>query len=183
MKCKQALNSGVIIISFLCSQSGIAYGQHKVPPDSLNSTLLKAANEIIRATQICTLITIDESGAPRARAMDAFLPDEDFIIWFGTNPQSRKVKQILLDSRVVLYYFDKATASYVTLSGNAEIVTGHKELETHWKEPWHEFYPDYPEGYVLIKVIPVWLEVISESRGITGNPSSWQPPKVVFDSK
>ena len=134
MKARKGLRASAIVITILSSLSGSAYGQHKVPTDSLSSTLLNAAREIITATQICTLITVDKSGAPRARAMDAFLPDEDFIIWFGTNSLSRKVKQILLDSRVTLYYFDKATASYVTILGEAEIITTDKEIETHWRK-------------------------------------------------
>jgi len=183
MGAKKAFSIGILIISVLTTIPYTAYGQHEVLADSLNSTLLRAAREIITAAQVCTLITIDESGAPRARAMDAFLPDEDFIIWFGTNPQSRKVKQILLDHRVTLYYFDKLTMSYVTILAKAEIITSSKEIDKYWHESWLKFYPDYPQGYLLVKTTPIWLEVISESRGIIGDPLTWQPPKVLFNNR
>lgn len=157
------------------------FGQHDVLSDSANAKLIKAAREIITATGICTLITLDEDGGARARAMDAFTPDKNFIIWFGTNPNSRKVSQIQNDPKVSLYYFDKATASYVMIFGEAQIIDNAAEKESHWKEAWKTFYPDYPDGYRLIKVTPEWMEVVSESRGITGDPLTWQPPIVLFE--
>jgi general stress protein 26 len=156
------------------------HSQNKVLDDSTNYKIIKAAREIMTAAGICTLITLDEEGVARARAMDAFPADDNFIIWFGTNPKSRKVKQIEHDSRVTLYYFDKPTASYVMIHGNAEIMNSREVKENHWKEAWQNFYPDYPENYLLIKVTPEWLEVISEARGISGDPITWQPTIVRF---
>ena len=159
----------------------LGFSQQDVLADSANTKLTTAAREIITATEICTLITLDEDGNARARAMDAFTPDKNFIIWFGTNPKSRKVSQIQHDPRVTLYYFDKTTASYVMIYGEAQIIEDKAEKESHWKESWQAFYPDYPEGYMLIKVNPKWMEVVSESRGITGDPITWRPPIVVFE--
>ena len=157
------------------------HSQDKVLTDSVNAKLIIGAKEIMAAAGVCTLITLDEEGNARARAMDAFPPDSDFIIWFGTNPKSRKVDQIQHNPSVTLYYFDKSTASYVTIHGEAEIINGQKEKVNHWKEEWQNFYPDYPENYALIKFTPEWMEVISESRGIRGDPLTWQPPVVWFN--
>ena len=156
------------------------HSQDKVLTDSVNAKLIIGAKEIMAAAGVCTLITLDEEGNARARAMDAFPPDNNFIIWFGTNPKSRKVDQILHNPSVTLYYFDKTTASYVTLHGEAEIINSQKEKGNHWKEEWQSFYPDYPKNYALIKVTPEWMEVISEYRGISGDPITWQPPVVWF---
>jgi general stress protein 26 len=156
------------------------YGQHENLPDSSDTKLIVAAKEIIAAAGICTLITLDEDGAASARAMDAFPPDSDFIIWFGTNPKSRKVKQIKDDPRVTLYYFDPTSASYVLIRGKAEIIDNSVEKRIHWKEAWQSFYPDYPENYLLIRVTPDWMEILSESRGITVESLTWQPPIVRF---
>ena len=73
-----------------------------------------------------------------------------------------------------------ATASYVMIHGRAEIINNPDEKENHWKEAWQNFYPDYPENYLLIKVTPNWMEVISDVRGITGDPLTWQAPIVWF---
>ena len=160
----------------------IVNGQHEVLSDSSNTNLIKAAREIIAAAGICTLITLDEDGRPRARAMDPFSPENNFTVWFGTNAKSRKVSQIKNDPRLTLYYFDNTTSSYVMIYGTGQIIDGAGEKERHWKEEWAAFYPDYPEGYLLIKVVPGWMEVISETRGITGDSLTWQPPIVQFNN-
>ena len=170
--------SAILFALYLFPVAG--HSQDKVLTDSVNAKLIIGAKEIMAAAGVCTLITLDEEGNARARAMDGFPPDNNFIIWFGTNPKSRKVFQIQHNSSVTLYYFDKATASYVTIHGSAEIINSQEEKGNHWKEEWHNFYPDYPENYGLIKVTPEWMEVISESRGIIGNPLTWQPPVVRF---
>jgi general stress protein 26 len=157
-----------------------SYGQGKEIGESTDAKLHRAAKEIISASRICTLITLDEEGRARARAMDALSPDENFVIWFGTNPKSRKVKQIEHDPRVTLYYFDKSTASYVMLYGAAQIVDGADDKEKHWKKEWSFFYPNYPKGFMLIKFTPDWMEVVSESRGITGDTITWQPATTKF---
>jgi len=41
--------------------------------------------------------------------------------------------------------------------------------------------PNNKEGYVLIEVSPEWLEILCYSRGIVGDPETWQTPVVVFD--
>ena len=150
--------------------------------DSTPTDLTKVAREIIVDAGNCALITLDENGAPSVRAMDPFLPENDFTIWLGTNSKSRKVDQIKSDPRVTLYYFDVNASAYVTIRGNAEIVNSTKEKKNRWKKAWEAFYPDFPEGFSLIKVSPVWLEVISEKHGVLGDSISWQVPKHLFNS-
>ena len=173
----QKKNSPAYLILLLFLLPGIISCQ----PKQQNSIEL-AAREIIKDAGNCALITIDQDGKPRARTMDPFSPDDDFTVWFGTNIKSRKVKQIRNDPRVSVYYFHKPSASYVTISGTASVIEGAKEKERYWKNEWAAFYPDYPDGYALIKVTPDQIEVISESRGITGDSITWEPPTIRLDS-
>ena len=46
------------------------------------------------SAKTCALITLDSEGRPRVRVMDPFIPENDFTVWFGTNPKTRKVEQI-----------------------------------------------------------------------------------------
>ena len=128
----------------------------------------------------CALITLDESGHPRARTMDPFPPDEDMIVWFGTNINSRKVKHIKNDDRVTLYYFDKEGSSYVVIMGRAELVDDPEVKKVKWKMEWSEFYTDRVKDYLLIKVKPESLEVISAEHNVLGNLQTWQPPVIRF---
>lgn len=145
--------------------------------------LIKVAKEIMTEAATCALITIDKEGRPRVRMMDAFSPESDLTVWFGTNAKSRKTEQIKNDPRVTLYYIDNDDSGYVMIHGTAEIVNSKKEKEKWWKEEWEEFYPNNRENYILIKVVPIWLEVISYSYGILGDTVNWKPPVVLFDKE
>lgn len=161
----------------------IGFGQNTALNDSAQNKVMIAAREIMMSANTCALITIDDKGVPRVRTMDPFLPEEDFTVWFGTNANSRKVNQIKNNPKVTLYYLDNDESGYVTIHGEARIVNDKAEKEIRWKEEWNAFYQDKEEGYLLIKVIPQWMEVVSYSRGIVSTTSTWEPPVVIFDSK
>ena len=147
-----------------------------------NDQLIEAARDIISSTTTCALITMNDS-IPMVRVMDPFPPEGDFTVWLGTNPKSRKVNQIKKNPHVTLYYLEKDASGYVVIHGTAELVNDQEEKEKHWKEEWKAFYPDKNESYLLIKVSPDWMEVISYKHGIMGDTSTWTPPSVIFDSK
>ena len=147
------------------------------PPTQTRADVLKIARAIIEAVRYCAVITVDGSGRPQARELDAFRPDERMVIWFATNPKSRKVAEIRKDPRVTLYYADvKAPGQgYVTVLGHARIVTDPAEKKTHWKKGFEVFWPDRSEGYLLVEVTPDRIEVMSPEHGINGDPVTWTP--------
>jgi len=170
----------IFFISLLNAISYNSMGQTVAVQDSARERLISVSKEIMLLAGNCALITLDETGQPRARTMDPFLPDENMEVWFGTNSNSRKVEQIRKDPRVTLYYFDKEGSSYVIIYGNAKLVDDPKLKETKWKEEWKDFYPDRLNGYLLIQVIPETLEVLSTRHNVFGDPMTWQPPIVKF---
>jgi general stress protein 26 len=142
--------------------------------------LIGAARQIMTAARYCAVITVDEAGRPQARTIDAFEPDMAMVVWFATNPKSRKVAQIRRDPRVTLYYFDPGSQGYVTLFGRARLVDDPAEKRARWKPGWEAFYPDRQASYLLVAVTPERLEVMSPKLGIGGDPTTWTPPFVVF---
>lgn len=138
----------------------------------------EAALEIIKSVKYCVLITVGESGHPQARTMEVLPPEEDFTLWFGTNKNSRKVKEIRNNSRVTVHYGDANGNGYVVITGIAELVDDDIEKEKHWMDHWDQFYPDREATYILIKVISHKLEVVSYSHGLTGDPVTWRAPNV-----
>lgn len=151
--------------------------QREVP----DSKLINAAREIMIAAGTCALITLDENNRTTVRTMDPFPPEAGLTVWFGTNPKSRKVGQIKKNPNVTLYYSDSDATGYVVLHGTAQLVNDEEEKRKRWKAEWEAFYSNRAEEYLLIKVIPVRMEIVSESRGILGDPATWKPPVVVFD--
>lgn len=140
---------------------------------------LEAARDIIETVRYGALATVDADGQPRLRTVDPFPPTDDMTVWIATHPATRKLEQIRANPRVTLYYTDPERAAYVTLMGRARI---HEDdaSKAKWKHPDVErFYPDYPEDYALIEVVPERLEVLG--RGIDPDPKSWRPQSVRFE--
>jgi len=155
--------------------------QNKKTTESTALSLKDVAREIMVNANTCALITIDSLNRPRVRMMGTLKPDDDFIVWFGTNPKSRKVAQIQQNPEVTVYYAETGNSGYVMLQGTAQLVNDFKEKETRWKTDWKQFYPNYPDDYLLIKVTPTWLEVVSYKHNIISESDTWEPQKIVFD--
>jgi general stress protein 26 len=168
----------VLVLSVLAlfSDARAQEGEVVVPP---RDTLLAVARDMMEQARICVLITLDESGHPRARAMDPFLPDENWVVWMGTDRVTRKVAEIRNDPRVTLYYSHPQGAGYVSLYGTARLVEDPEAKQRWWKQEWERFYPD-KASYILIAVTPERLEVVDFMRGLMGDPKTWKPASVEF---
>jgi general stress protein 26 len=143
--------------------------------------VLAAAKDIMQEARYCTLITIGADGQPQARIVDPFVPDSNLVIWIATNPLTRKVQEIGHDPRVTLLYFNSATFEYVTVLGTALVDTDSVQKAAHWKAEWAGLYKDRNRGddYLLLRVRPSRLEVVSARRGMRNDPKTWRP--VIID--
>ena len=139
--------------------------------------VIAAAKDVMQTARYATLITIGDNGQPQARIVDPLLPEGDFTVWIGTNPLTRKVAEIRRDPRVTLLYFNAAAGEYVTVLGTATLVTDSAEKARHWKGDWAAYYKDGPrgEGYLLLRVRPNRLEVVSPRHGMVNDPKTWRP--------
>jgi general stress protein 26 len=173
---------GSLIVVLVLAGCGSA--QAPAPPlaPATEERLLEVAREIMLASRFCALVTIPESGHPRARTIDPFPPEEGMTVWIGTNRRTRKVEEIRNDPRVTLYYFDAEALRYVSLMGRARIVDDPAEKERRWKREWEAFYPDRERDYLLIAVTPETIEVVSDADGIVGESETWLPPSVRLDA-
>jgi general stress protein 26 len=140
--------------------------------------IINLSKGIIKETYFATLITVDKNGQPRARVMEPFEPDNNFIIWLATNPKSRKVAQLENNSRATLHYFDKNNLGYVSLMGNAFLVNNEVVKSQKFKDGWDKFYKNQKEDYLLIKFIPKTLELISVTNQYNGDSLTWKPHQV-----
>lgn len=139
--------------------------------------ILAASRTIIANAHYATLVTMAGAGQPDARIVDPFLPEADFTIWVATNAASRKAAQLAQDSRVTLVYFDEAGKGYVTLKGTAALVRDTKEKSAHWKDQWAGMYKNKNMGddYLLVRITPDTLEVVSVALGMVNDPATWRP--------
>ena len=161
----------------------IIFAQDKIGTQFNRDTLITTARIIMEAARYCALITLDTAGHPDVRIMDPFSPDDDMVVWLGTNLNSRKVKQISSDSRVTLYYQAPNEAGYALIKGQADIVDDTLKKQMYWKEEWGIFYSEDKSNYTLIKVIPDKLEIIDYQNGISSDSKTWAVPFVEFKQR
>jgi len=166
-----------LLLAFLMCSVSITNQAQEATSDK--DPIFKTALDLINRVPYCALITLDETGQSQARTMEPFPPDENFIVWFGTNRESRKVKEIEHDPRVAIYYGEGSGNGYVVITGNAFLVDDAKDKENRWKKKWERFYPDRT-NYLLIKVIPKTLEVVSYEHDLTGDTITWRAPNIDF---
>lgn len=176
----------LVIFPLLTAARSVAQQKTSAAPpttaDAQRQQLLTAAREIVQAARYCAVITVDATGRAQARTVDAFPPEEGMVVWFATNPKSRKVAQIKKDPRVTLYYFNSESPGlgYVTLLGRARLVEDKAEKQKRWKAEWGALWPDRDASYLLVEVTPERLEVVSPKHGISGDPVTWTPPAIDF---
>jgi general stress protein 26 len=139
--------------------------------------LAAAARAVMAMDPNPTLVTLDDVGRPRARTVRVSAPDEDFVLWIATKPNTRKVAQLRADDRVTLHYADDDVAVYVSVMGTATL---HHDPATLAAHTFHDdaelaaFWPDYPDDYLLIRVEADWIEVLG--GGALPDPETWRPP-------
>lgn len=169
------------LVAGLCSAVlTFAHADPAMPPD--RTAVIDAATEIMLKARYCSMITLDGDGSPQVREVDPFAPEEGMVVWLGTNPGTRKVAQIKRDPRVALSYLAPDGGGYVTLLGKADLVESVTEKERFWKEEWSAFYKDKNKGsdYLLIRVTPTRLEVVSYAHKILNDPTTWAPASITF---
>lgn len=169
-----------LLIACLLLTAASARAQNAPADSGERARIVAAARAIVGTARYATLTTIGSTGHPQSRVVDPFEPDSSFSIWIGTNRLTRKVSEITADPRVTLLYFAPDAGEYVTVVGSATIVTDSTERVRRWKTEWAAFYEGGPLGeqYLLIRVRPLYLEVVSPERGILNDERTWLPVRI-----
>jgi len=180
-KISGALFFKALFISITLLTAGV-YAQDTNSTSRDRDTLLSVARAYIKTVPYCALITTDSTGSPNVRIMDPFQPDENMVVWLGTNRHSRKVREIRNNPRVTLYYSNNKGAGYVSIIGNAVLVDDPEKKTVLWKDVWNNFYKNKEEQYILIKIVPEKLEIINYKHGFYNDPETWGTPSVEFNN-
>jgi len=172
-----------LLVLLILPYSLITAQDEQFPPqrEISRDSLLIYARIIIDSSDSHVLVTVDEKDNPRARTMSPFTPEENWTIWLGTFPTSRKVKQIKNNPNVIVFYYDSKSYSYVNISGTAKLINDTDLKAKYWKDGWKRFYPDRDKDYILIEVTPERLEVCSFKYHLFWDENGI-PPSVEFDT-
>ena len=170
--------AGVLLVAIAASAAG---NPQDTPKQKLSrDSLMVVARAIIDSADCRAFITVDEHGKPHARAMAVFPLEKNFVVYLGTSPNSRKVKQIRQNPNVIVYFYDTQGMSYVSLIGKARLVDDPEKKAHYWREGWTRWYPDRDKDYILIQVTPERLEMFSFQYQVMGEHPVWTVPSVDF---
>lgn len=174
---KKTIKSALIIsLAILAFNQTVCSGQTAVNRD----TVIVAAKEIITSTSYCALSTIGTDGKPHIRTMNPFPFNNDFVTWFATSRESRKVKELKMHPDVCVYWADHtAPKGYVVISGKAQVIDD-KDLLVKMKRDYWQGIPDWQNKFVLIKIVPVTMEVINYKHSLNNDPVTSGAPSITF---
>ena len=109
----------------------------------------------------CMLTTQMVDGGLRSRPMSNNGEVEfDGDVWFFSGADTRKVEEIEADSSVQISYADTENFVFISMAGEAEIVTDASKKKELWMDELSRWFEDGPESddVVLIKVTPSVVE-------------------------
>jgi general stress protein 26 len=153
-----------------------------------SAVLLDSADALIARDSSVGLVTVDEFNRPRIRTVRAFRPKnptsarERFTVFILTRTSTRKIDQIAKNPLVTLYWDEDNHVTYATIMGRATIHRDPKNPRLQqFLDPATEkfFWPEFPKDFVMLEVVPDWLEFIGP--GLWNDPTTWRPQAVVFE--
>jgi general stress protein 26 len=173
----------VVALALSLCAPAIGFAQDMAPAAPTRAQILDAAMDLMQAARYCTFVTVDEEGQPRARMVDPFPLEQDMTVWMATKAGTRKVAQLRKNPRATLLCFDGTKKGYMTLLGTATVVDDPAEKAKRWKPEWKPFYDDENRrpDYILIRLKPSRLEVLSPAHGLGNDARTWLPPSLELE--
>lgn len=133
--------------------------------------VLAAALRVMRASRFCVLVT-DGADGSSARVVQPFRPGRDLAVHLGTDPGSRKAREIAASGRALLVYERDRDGAGVVARCTAHVLDDPAARRRWFMPAWRAFWPDGPtdRAFTVIRCEPFALEVWDARRGITPPP-------------
>lgn len=166
--------------------AGVPRAELSLARDS--AVLLDSADALIARDSSVGLVTVDESNRPRIRSVRAFRLEnpttarERFTVFILTRQSTRKIDHIAKNPLVTLYFNEDDHVTYATIMGRATV---HRDPNNPRLQSFLDpvtvkfFWPRFPDDFVMIEVVPDWLEFIGP--GLWNDPDNWRPQAVVLE--
>ena len=97
--------------------------------------------DMIKDIHICLMVTQDGTGRMSSRPMGAQEHDANGDLWYFTEKNSPKIKEIEAFSEVLLSYSEPSDNNYVSIQGRAKIVTDKSKIDELWTEAMSTWFP------------------------------------------
>ncbi len=123
----------------------------------ISSEAIEKIKHLAEEADICHFVTALSKIPLSTRPMSTQKVDENGCIWFMSDKNSSKNKEIQTDKHVQLFYSNQSSSEYLSVLGNAEIVFDKKLIDEMWTavaKAWFTEGKDDP-NISLIKVTPL----------------------------
>ena len=111
--------------------------------------------ELIDGIDYALFTTRGVDGTPlHARPMAYRKVENDGDLWFFSKRDSRKVKELTAEPRVLVSFADPKRQHFVSITGRAAVVAERAKVEALWSEIYRAWFPGGPkdDNVVLIRV-------------------------------
>ncbi|TAJ80097.1 MAG: hypothetical protein EPO42_04945 [Gallionellaceae bacterium] len=127
------------------------------------------------------LISHGVDGWCSTRLVQPIVDFDNGVIWIGTNPTLRKVREIRANPKVTLAFDDAKENANLVLYGEARVEADISSRRRYWKEEWRLFFPGGPTGndYVLLRMEPIKIELMNFSRSVVPEPFGLKPAVLI----
>jgi len=107
---------------------------------------VKKVAELIKDIRIAMFVTLDASGRPHSRPMATQHTEFDGTLWFMTSAETAKNAEIEKEPRVNVAYMSTSSESYLSVSGDADIVNDRERIAELWNPIMNAWFegPDDP---------------------------------------
>ena len=102
---------------------------------------IEKALALVGRSEIAMLGTNGDDGYPNIKAMINMEHHGLKEVWFSTNTSSRRVAQLLQDSKACVYYVDFDQWMGLMLVGSVEVLQDMESKERLWREGFEKYYP------------------------------------------
>ena len=102
---------------------------------------IQDALALVNSATIAMLGTNGDDGSPNIKAMIKMENEGLQRIWFSTNTSSRRVAQVLRDSRTCVYFVDFDQWMGLMLVGTVEVLQDAESRQRLWRPGYEKYYP------------------------------------------
>ncbi|SET19284.1 General stress protein 26 [Natronincola peptidivorans] len=103
--------------------------------------VLKSALTLVENCNTVTLGTSGEDGYPNIKAMLKMETEGLKTIWLSTNTSSKRVSQLMKNSKACIYFNDEKSFRGLMLVGDMEVLTDSETRKRLWREGFEIYYP------------------------------------------
>lgn len=97
--------------------------------------------ELVKKSKIALLGTNSGTGYPNVKAMLNLETEGLKRVWFSTNTSTKRVAQLVSDSRACVYYADQDNFMGLMLVGTVQVLQDEESRKRLWAEGCEKYYP------------------------------------------